>query len=226
MIFFATGGFCSRKRAQALVHEGLHRAGDVGVQLALGLAFELRLRQLHADDGDQTFAHVVAGQVLLHVLEQAQRLAGRVDGARQRRAEAGEMRSAVDRVDVVGEGEDRLGVGVVVLQRNLHGHVVALGLHVDRLVVQHLLALVQVLDELRDAADVLELLVLALAGLGVGGALVGQVNLEALVQEGELAQPLRQRVVVVLGDGKDASCPAESGPSFRGAWSAPSCAAC
>ena len=55
------------------------------------------------------------------------------------------------------------------------------------------------LDELRDAADVLELLVLALARLGVGRALVGQVNLQALVQERELAQPLRQRVVVELG---------------------------
>jgi hypothetical protein len=40
--------------------------------------------------------------------------------------------------------------------------------------VQHLLAAVQVLDELRDAANVLELLLLAVAGLGVGGALVGQ----------------------------------------------------
>ena len=50
----------------------LHDAGDVGVELALGLPFELRLRQLHADHGDQTFAHVVAGQVFFYVLEQAQ----------------------------------------------------------------------------------------------------------------------------------------------------------
>ena len=125
------------------------------------------------------------------------------------------MRAAVDRVDVVGEGEDGLGVGVVVLQRDLHGHAVALGLHVDRLVVQHLLALVQVLDELGDAAGVLELCVLGLAGLGVGGALVGERDLDALVQEGELAQALGQRVVVVLGDGEDASCPAGSGPWCR-----------
>jgi hypothetical protein len=67
------------------------------------------------------------------------------------------MRAAVDRVDVVGEGEDGLGVGVVVLQRDLHHHAVALGLHVDGLLVQHLLALVEVLDELGDAAGVLEL---------------------------------------------------------------------
>ena len=113
--------------------------------------------QLDADDGDETFAHVVAAEVFLHVLEESHRLADGVDGARERGLEAGEMRAAVDGVDVVGEGEDGLGVGVVVLQRDLHGDAVALGFHVDGLVVQNLLALVQVLDELGDAADVLEL---------------------------------------------------------------------
>ena len=33
--------------AQPLVDEGLHGACDIGVELALGLALELRLRQLH-----------------------------------------------------------------------------------------------------------------------------------------------------------------------------------
>jgi hypothetical protein len=113
------------------------------------------------------------------------------------------VNAAIHRVDVVGKGKDRLGVGVVVLQRNLHGHVVTLGLHVDRLFVQDLLALVQVLDELGDASDILELLVLALTGLRIGRALVGQVNLQALVQEGQLTQPLGQGVVVVLRDRED-----------------------
>ena len=44
---------------------------------------------------------------------------------------------------------------------------------------------------------------LALAGLGVGGALVGERDLQALVEEGEFAQALGQRVVVELGDGED-----------------------
>ena len=158
---------------------------------------------LTRDDRDQAFADVVAGEVFLHVLEEAQRLAGGVDGAGERGAEAGEVGAAVDGVDVVGEGEDGLGVGVVVLQRDLHGDVVALGLHVDGLLVQDLLALVQVLDELGDAAGVLEVCVLGFAGLGVGGALVGEGDLEALVEEGELAQALGEGVVVVLGDGED-----------------------
>ncbi len=72
-------------------------------------------------------------------------------------AEAGEVRAAVDGVDVVGEAEDRLGVAVVVLERDLDLDVVAHRFHHDGLVVQHRLAAVEVLDELGDAACVLEL---------------------------------------------------------------------
>ena len=89
------------------------------------------------------------------------------------------------------------------MQRDLHGDVVALGLHVDRLLVQHLLALVEQLDELGDAAGVLVGLRLGLA-LGVGLALVGQRDLDALVEEGELAEAVGEGVEVVLGDGEDA----------------------
>ena len=45
---------------------------DLGVaQLGLGLALELRVGQLDADDGRQALAHVVAGQVRVVVLEDA-----------------------------------------------------------------------------------------------------------------------------------------------------------
>ena len=60
MIRFAIGGILLEKRSQPLVDERLHDSRDVGIELALGLAFELRLRQLHADHRDQAFAHVVA----------------------------------------------------------------------------------------------------------------------------------------------------------------------
>ena len=161
MILRATVGFCSKNAPRLLVHECLHHAGDVGIQLALGLAFKLRLRQLHADDGDQAFANVVAGEVFFYVFEQAHLLAGVVDGAGQRGAEAGKVRAAIDGVDVVGEAENVLRIAVVVLQADFHVHAVAFGFHVDRLVVQHLLAAVQMLDEFRDAAVVLELRCLA-----------------------------------------------------------------
>ena len=198
------GGVLFEERAQLFVDERLHDAGDVGIQLALGLPFELRLRQLHADHGDQAFAHVVAGQIFFDVFEQAHLLAGVVDGAGQRSAEAGEMRAAVDSVDVVGEAEDGFGVAVVVLQADFHDDAVFLGFHVDRLVVQDLFAAIEVLNELRDAAVVLEVGVLGFAGLRIGRPLVGQRNEQAFVQEGELAQPLGQRVVVVFGGGEDA----------------------
>ena len=84
MILRRDGRVLLEERAQAFVDECLHDAGDVGIQLALGLAFELRLRQLHADHRDQAFADVVAGQIFFHVLEQAQLLAGIVDGAGER----------------------------------------------------------------------------------------------------------------------------------------------
>src|SRR5271157_4108489 len=113
------------------------------------------------------------------------------------------MRSAIYGVDVVGKTEDRFGVSVVVLQRDLHGHAVALGFHVDRLVVQNALAAVQMPDELGDAAVVLELGLLGLAGLGIGDALVLERDEQSLVEEGQLAQALRQRVKVVLGGGED-----------------------
>src|SRR5207253_11486143 len=54
-----------------------------------------------------------------------------------------------------------------------------------------------------DAAVVLELSRLGVAGLRVSRALVSQRDEQALVQEGQLAKPLRQRVEVVLGNGED-----------------------
>ena len=111
------------------------------------------------------------------------------------------MRAAVDRVDVIGKAENGFRIAVVVLQSNLHGHAAALGFHVDGLVVQQLLAAVQVLDELGDAAVVLELDALGVAGLGVGLALVGERDHQALVQEGQFAQALRERVEIVFGVG-------------------------
>ena len=45
---------------------------------------------------------------------------------------------------------------------------------------------------------------LGFAGLGIGGALVGEADFKTLVEESELAQALGQGVVVVFGGGKDA----------------------
>ncbi len=56
--------------AEALRDRGLDLALDVRVaQLGLGLALELRIGELDADDGRQAFADVLAGEVVLGVLD-------------------------------------------------------------------------------------------------------------------------------------------------------------
>ena len=62
------------------------------------------------------FAQVVAARA--DVLEPARCFGVAVDRAGQRGLEAAQVRAAVVVVDVVGEGQDRLVVAVVVLQRD------------------------------------------------------------------------------------------------------------
>ena len=111
-------------------------------------------------------------------------------------AKAREVRAAFVRVDVVREGVDRLRVAVVPLQRDLGVDAVLLAAHVDRLLVDRRLVLVQVLHERDDAAFVVELVALAVA-------LVVERDDDAAVQERQLAQPLRQRVEAEIGGFED-----------------------
>ncbi len=224
--FAGDGCVLLEKRAQLFVDYGLHDSGDIGVELALGLAFELRLRQLHADHRDQAFANIVAGEIFFDVLEQAHLLARVVDGTSKCGAEAGEVRASVDGVDVIGEAKDGFGVGVVVLQADLDMHLVFVGFHIDGLVVEGLLAAVQVLDEFDDAAVVLELGALGLAGLGIGGALVGERNGETAIQKGHLAQTLRQGVEVIFGRGENGTVGQEVDARTPLSWSRRLSSAC
>ncbi len=102
------------------------------------------------------------------------------------------MRTTLVGVDVVGEAEDRLLVGVVPLHRDLDFTVVFLTFEEDRLLVDRLLVLVEVEDEVLDAAVVLEGDALALA------ALVGQLEFQSAGQERRLADPLGERLEVVV----------------------------
>ncbi len=117
---------------------------------------------LHADDGGEPFANVFALEPVLHLLEEVLRRAVAVEHLRERRAQAGEVRAAVLVVDVVRVTEDLLRVARVPLQRDLdpdrrsRSFDSLLPDDRDDLVVHRLLRLVQVLDELADAALVLE----------------------------------------------------------------------
>ena len=184
--------------AELFVDERFDEALDVAIELALRLAFELRLRQLHGNDGDEAFADVVAidRDFVLLLLQHAEGIRVVVDRARERGAEAGKVRAAVDRVDRVGEGENIFGVAVVVLQRDFDIHLLALAFHVDGRIVQRALAAIQVLHEFGDAAGEAEFGFLA-------GALVFERDLQALVEEGELAEALRKRVEAVVDRRED-----------------------
>src|SRR5213075_1635340 len=100
--------------------------------------------------------------------------------------EAGEVRAPLDRVDVVGEREDRLLVGVVPLHRDLDlALVAALALEVDEVAVDRILRLVDVRDEVLDDALVVELDRLTVS------ALVDDLDVQTLCEERGLAQALR-----------------------------------
>jgi hypothetical protein len=138
------------------------------------------------------FAHVVAAEgEVFQVLQHPLALGVVVDGARERGAEADEVRPALHRVDVVHEGEDVLHVAVVVLEGELDDDLVPLARMGDGGRVEDGLVLVQVLHEGDDAPLVLEVVLLP-------RPLVEELDPDALVEERELAEPLRERVEVVV----------------------------
>ena len=91
---------------QCFVHHGLHRSPGLGrTQAGLGLAFELRLRQLHRDDHHQALARVLARQVLVLLFQKILATGVGVERAGQRRTETGQVHAAVGRIDVIGKAE-------------------------------------------------------------------------------------------------------------------------
>ena len=127
---------------QLLVDEAGNGTLDVTIEPALGLTLELRLGKLDADHRYQAFADVLTLKVLLHLFEEVLVLTELVDGAGEGGTEAGKVCAAIHGVDVVGEGKDVFCVRIIVLQRELHVHVVTFSFGVDGRSVQHLLVLV------------------------------------------------------------------------------------
>ncbi len=182
-----------QEERELLVHQGLHDALHLRIaQLALGLAFELGVRDLYGKDGREAFADVVAREGLIHLFCVLGLLEILVEGAREGGLETDEVGAALSGVDVVDEGEHVLVEAVVVLDRALDLDVVPGRFDVDRLLVEHRLVLVEVLDEALHAAFEDELV-----GLRGGQPLVPDRYLDTLVEEGELPQPVCQDVKVV-----------------------------
>ena len=187
---------------EAVGHDLERERAHIGAtELGLGLPLKLRIGQLDRDNGRKALAHIVAGQVGVFFLEQVLFARVVVDHAGERGAEAFEVHAALGGVDVVGKRHDVLAIAAIPLQGHLdlahlgHGRVrIRLALNVDGLLkgLGDILALVEELDEVDDAAFVAELL-----HVGSRLALVGQHDLEVLIEERRLLQTVVQRIEIV-----------------------------
>ena len=185
---------------QEPVEGHLDEGADVGVaQLGLGLALELGMAHPHPNHRGEAFADVLTHQVLVLLLQQALLPGELVDRPGQRLPEPLLVGAPLVGVDVVGEGEHRLGVPGIPLEGDIHLDVVADLLEADDVRVQRLALGIEVLDEIHQAAAVAE---------GFSGALapfIHEHDLEALVEKGHLAQAGGDRLIVELGGlGEDA----------------------
>ena len=152
-----------------------------GTKLGFGLPFKLRVGNFNADDGGDAFADVVAAHGLLFVFDQLVRFRVGIHGSGECGAEAGEMGSAFDRVDVVGEGEDGFVVGVGVLHCNFHHDIVLFTFEIDDVRMHRRFVFVQMLNELQDSAVVFK-------DLFAAGRIFGEGDFCAAIEEGELAE--------------------------------------
>ena len=138
------------------------------------------VRPSRASSPDMTIFLALADAFVLDV---------RVQRARHRGTETGQVRAAVALRDVVRVAEHAFLVAVVPLERDLDlSRRAGLGEVDDRRMNRRLVA-IQVLDERFDAARELEDVVPVLA-------LVGQPDPHAGIQKRQLSQPLSERVVV------------------------------
>jgi len=177
---------------QAVRHGRLDLALDLGVaELRLRLALELRIGELDADHRREALADVVAGQVRVGILEHAGLARPVIERTCQGGPETGDVGAAIHRVDVVGEREHVLRVGVVVLEGNLDGSRTFPSLDVDRSGVEGLLVAVEVADKRLEATLEIE------RSLAVD-PFVDERDPDALREVSRFAQPLRNGVEGVL----------------------------
>ena len=193
------GGVLLEEVSEHLVDRGLDERAHLAVaELRLRLTLELRLRDLDRNDRSEALADVLALRRRVVRPQQVALARVVVEGARQGRAEARQVRAALDRVDVVHERERRLAVGVGVLERDLKDqtllHVFLLEIHRRR--VQRRLALVEVLGELANA-------VVEAERLRRTAALVRDRDGQAGIEVRQLAHAVGENVVVEIDLAED-----------------------
>ena len=184
---------------QPLADHVLDRWADFGGdQLVLGLAGEFRIRHLHRQDAGQPLARILAAERHLLLLGDTALHGIGVDGAGQGRAQARQMRAAIALRDVVGEAQRGLVIGVGPLHRHLDRDALPFPDHMDRAGMQRRLGAVEIFHHLAQPALVMQ----DDLGRCLDGAGVGQFQMHAGIQEGQLAQPVFQRCEVEFAGGE------------------------
>ena len=163
-------------------------------------------------DTSTTLAEIVARRGLAF-LEKVVALGIGVHRSRQRRAEPGQVRAAINVANVVGEDEHILVVAVVVLHCDLatEHRVRVLFLHVHDVVVENVLALVQMGYERSDPLVELELLLLL-------EAIIAERDLQTRIEVRQFTNPFEEGVGVELQFAEDLLIRLERDlrPAFRG----------
>ena len=184
-------------------------------QLGLGLAFELRVGELDADDGGQAFADVVAAHRLgSSSLSSLLFFAYCVDRAGQGRPEAAEVRAALDGVDVVGVGRNVLGVSCRCTACAISTTMlVLLLLEVDDLGVERRSC------SCSGARRTPRCRPCSMNSFFARRLLLLELDLDALVQERQFAQAVGQDVVLELDDLENRAVGHEGDLGARCSWS-------
>ena len=189
----AHGGVLLQIGLQLVGDHVVHQRADLAVaQLGLGLALELGLGEFYRDDAGEALPAVVAGHLVV-VFQQAGLLAVGVEHIGEGPLEALLVHAALGGVDVVGKGDDDLAVAVVVLHGHL-GHGVLLGArHVDHVLVDGGLVLVDEGDKFPDAPLIAHVVLFLLTR-----AQVHRLDAQPGVEEGLLPHAGVEGVVVVF----------------------------
>ena len=178
-------------------------------ELVLGLRRKLRIGQLHREHGGQAFARIVAGGRHAVFLVRELALDVVVERARQCAAKSGEVRAAVASAECCScSSTSSPGRNRSTAWPSSTTIAVTFAAEPDNCVVDRGLAAIQVADEFADAALVVEHLAAIVT-------LVDELDSHARIQERQLAQALLQHVVLELDIREDLVARLEADRSCR-----------
>ena len=177
---------------QAFRDEIIHDALDLEIsELRLGLTFKLRIRHFDGNDAGQPFTDIIAGKVRFIVLEDVILTCIFIEDTGERAAEAGKVHAAFDGIDVIDEGIHAFAVACLVLHRDIDDDLILLAFKRNDCRIDKILAFIQELDEFRDAAGIVEFLL-----VGRTVAQVCQRDGEAFIQKSQLTHADLQGIII------------------------------